>query len=217
MSGLKESIEEILILSDEIERAFSDPLGEAGIYAYSVKEQKRKESVKDTSSDSFNCHSCPLWEKRTQALFYFNPRKADVLSVVAFLESSEGILRNDANEMYEKQMEAIGLARSERALVSLLKCPSDAFIKDYADQCRKYLKEDMASISPRIMILFGMDLAHYILNTERPYDDIRAAKRSFRVNGITTFVTYSQRECIRNPSLKRSVWEDLKAIRQALA
>ena len=36
MSGLKESIEALLDLNDDVRRAFSDPLGEDGVYEYSV-------------------------------------------------------------------------------------------------------------------------------------------------------------------------------------
>ena len=75
----------------------------------------------------------------------------------------------------------------------------------------------MLSFSPEVMILFGIDLAHYILNNNKSYEEIRARNKSFKVNGIRTFVTYSQRECIDDPSCKRAVWEDLKVIGKALS
>ena len=222
MSGLKESIEALLDLNDDVRRAFSDPLGEDGVYEYSVtlmKEEKGKaddDNKKDVLISS-NCHACPLWENRRDDLFYFNPKKADVLSVVASSERSGCILLPDAEEMYENQMKALNIPRSRRALVSLLKCPSSELKKENADKCRPFLKADMVSFSPSVMILFGMDLAHYILGNNRSYEEIRASKRSFKVNGIRTFVTYSQRECIDNPSYKRVVWEDLKIIGKALS
>ena len=218
-STLKESIESILELRDEIVRAYTDPLGEDGIYSYTMKESAKAEPKerKERSLDPSNCHNCPLWENRTGSLFYFNPKKAQLLSVVQASEKSGSVLLPDAEEMYEKQMAAISISRSKRALVSLLKCPSNVFYREYADKCRAFLKEDMLSLSPSVMILFGMDLAHYILNNTRPYEEIRAKNKSFKVNGIRTYVTYSQRECIENPSYKRSVWEDLKVIGKALS
>lgn len=219
MSGLKESIESILELRDEIERAYSDPLGERGIYCYDLKEGAET-SVPDEKGGNpspSNCHECPLWENRIVSLFYFNPKKARLLSVVPAVEKSGSILLPDAEQMYENQMNAINVPRSSRALVSLLKCPSSVFSKEYADKCRSFLKQDMLSFSPEVMILFGLDLAHYILNNNKSYEEIRARNKSFKVNGIRTFVTYSQRECIDDPSCKRDVWEDLKVIGTALS
>lgn len=42
MSGLNDSIETLLELRDEAERAFSDPLGEDGVYMYDVRVKKKK-------------------------------------------------------------------------------------------------------------------------------------------------------------------------------
>ena len=53
MSGLKESIESILELRDEIERAYSDPLGERGIYCYDLKEGAET-SVSDEKLEEFD-------------------------------------------------------------------------------------------------------------------------------------------------------------------
>ncbi len=215
MSGLNDSIETLLELRDEAERAFSDPLGEDGVYMYDVR-VKKEEKVEKTLLSS-DCHNCPLWENRKGVSFYFNPKKARVISVVAFPEVCETILAPDAQEMYEKQMSAISIARSERALLSLLKCPADSLDRDNADKCRHFLKEEMVSLSPDVMILFGLDVAHYILGNNKSYEEIRAKKKSFKVNGIKTYVTYSQRECIDNPSFKRLVWDDLQAIRTAIS
>ena len=219
MSGLKESMEALLELRDEAERAFSDPLGESGVYEYILKEKSLNSGKTVRERDALspqNCHACPLWESRHADIFYFNPTHAEVLSVIAFPEMSGSLLAPDAEEMYEKQMAVISLSRSKRALVSLLKCPSSSLSAEYADRCRNFLKDDMSRFSPSLMILFGMDLAHYILRTDKPYEEIRAAKKSYKVNGIRTYVTYSQRECIDNPSFKRAVWEDLKAIGRAI-
>ena len=57
MSGLNDSIEILLELRDEAERAFSDPLGEDGVYMYDVR-VKKEEKVEKTLLFS-DCHKTP--------------------------------------------------------------------------------------------------------------------------------------------------------------
>lgn len=215
MSGLKESIVNILDLIDETKRAYCDPLAEDGINFYSIKEIEDEQTKVPLTP--MMCRSCPLWANRRDDYFYFNPKKADLLCLVEAVEESGQLLKKDAEAMYDKQMEGVlGLSRSRRALLPLLKCPSSSLNTKYADSCKIFLRDEMKSLSPRFMILFGFNLAHYMLRTNAPYDEIRAAKRHFKVNGIMTFVTYSQRECINNPSLKRDVLNDLNEIKRHL-
>ena len=62
MSGLKESIENLLELKDEVMRAYYDPLGEDGVFSYSAKEKepgiKQDSRDKESSDPAFCSKSC---------------------------------------------------------------------------------------------------------------------------------------------------------------
>ena len=214
MQENKEVLEYLMSVVDEAERLFSgDPLAEkSDVVEYEFE-------FPENRIDEKSCMECPLWKSRMGREEYINFPTAKVLCITGAAEPGKAVLKPDALTMYENQMtNVLGLQRSQRALVSLIKCPTDTFSREYADKCKPLLKADMAKFSPRIIILFGTDVARYMLRQEGPFDNIRASvrKRPWHLNGIPLFVTYSQRECITNPSLKKAVFEDLKAIKEGL-
>ncbi len=213
MDKSREDISYFLSILDEAEAALSgDNLFEKkDRVGYFVTE---KNDVKGFAEEE--CRRCPLWKNRAGHGFYFNPGSAEVLFIIAKPENPDSPLNGDAMDMYERQMSALGIERSRRALLSILKCPSDSFVTEYADACKEHLKAEISSYHPRLLVLFGVDCARYMLRKKDAFDSLRASVRCFSINGIKTFATYSQRECIENGMLKKKVWEDLKVIGSAL-
>ncbi len=180
-----------------------------GKLEYTVMLQGKESGGNVPGDDYRDCHSCPLWRSKviTPDLPF---DQIDVLSVVALPSSPASLLTREEEEMYTKEMEnVLKLGFSKRRLSSILKCYSDTFDEKYADLCKIHLRAEMAFLKPRLMILFGSDTARYMLKSRwhGKMDDVR--KKVFNINGVETIATYSQKECISNPKLKKAVMEDL--------
>ncbi len=216
MDKRRQDIEYFLGVLDEAEAALTGDvlLERKGRTDYCVLEKDCSDG--GPASTGGQCRKCPLWKNRTGNGFYFNPGSADILFILAKPENPLAPLDDDAMGMYERQMSALGIERSRRALLTILKCPSETFIPGYADSCKDYLKAEISSYNPRVLVLLGTDCARYMLRKKDDFDSLRASSRSFSINGIRTFATYSQRECISNRMLRKPVWDDLQVIGSAL-
>ena len=224
MQENKDAIEYILSVLDETERALTgDVLSERNrIVKYDItfppEEKTSSGSVSSRASDPSgvvairDCHKCNLWMNRGEGRFELPKRRAKVMFITAFPETKFGVLDNDAMDMFRKQVAAIGLGEQDYILTSLLKCPTDRFDPKSADQCRGYLKDEMVkATSVKCFVFLGSDISSYMLRKPMNMDLFRS--KVWNINGIPSVATFSERECLMDPRLKRPVWEDLKKVR----
>ena len=224
MQENKDAIEYILSVIDETERSITgDVLSERNrIVKYDITfppEEKKPISassrISSSSSDTpaiRDCHRCDLWMNRGEERFELPKRRAKVMFIVGAPETKFGILDNDAMDMFLKQVAAIGLGEQDYILTSLLKCPVRTFNRESADLCRGYLKDEMVNAkSVKCFVFLGSDISSYMLR--RPVDMKAFRSKVWNINGIPSVATYSERECLQDPTLKRPVWEDLKKVR----
>lgn len=221
MQENKDAIEYILSVLDETERALTgDVLSERNrIVKYDITfppEEKAPAGRASASSGDMvairDCHNCDLWMNRGEEKFELPKRRAKVMFITGFPENKFGILANDAMDMFQKQVAAIGLTEQDYILTSLLKCPADRFDPKCADVCRGYLKDEMVKAkSVKCFVFLGSDISSYMLRKPTNMDLFRS--KVWNINGIPSVATYSERECLLDPRLKRPVWEDLKKVR----
>ena len=224
MQENKDAIEYILSVLDETERALTgDVLSERNrIVKYDItfppeeKAQPAAASSRGNASSDMpairDCHKCDLWMNRGEERFKLPKRRAKVMFITAFPENRFGILANDAMDMFRKQVAAIGLTEQDYILTSLLKCPADRFDPAAANQCRGYLKDEMVkATSVKCFVFLGSDISSYMLRKPANMELFRS--KVWNINGIPSVATYSERECLMDPRLKRPVWEDLKKVR----
>ena len=223
MQENKDAIEYILSVLDETERSITgDVLSERNrIVRYDITfppEEKKPAYAAargDVQSDVpaiRDCHRCSLWMNRGEERFELPKRRAKVMFIVSAPETKFGVLDNDAMDMFQKQVAAIGLTEQDYILTSLMKCPTRTFKTEEADICRGYLKDEMVKASSvKCFVFLGSDISSYMLRRPVDMDAFRA--RVWNINGIPSVATYSERECLVNPALKRPVWEDLKKVR----
>jgi DNA polymerase len=79
---------------------------------------------------------------------------------------------------------------------------------DECQTCFPILKRQIEIIEPRFILLLGRIAARVMLNTEESIANIRG--KIFDVFGAKAVVTYHPAALLRNPELKRSVWEDVQ-------
>lgn len=224
MQENKDAIEYILSVLDETERALTgDVLSERNrIVKYDITFPPEEKAPAAASSVRGNapsdmpairdCHKCDLWMNRGEERFELPKRRAKVMFIVAHPETKFGILDNDSMDMFRKQVAAIGLTEQDYILTSLLKCPCDHFDSKAADLCRGYLKDEMVKAkSVKCFVFLGSDISSYMLRRPVNMDQFRS--KVWNINGIPSVATYSERECLMDPRLKRPVWEDLKKVR----
>ena len=135
-------------------------------------------------------------------------------SHLAFINLKPVIESTNSFEMLENIAKNV-FHTSDYSILSLIKCDVLGNAKDSnIHACMPYLKEQLRKINPKIIILLGIEVAKYILNTNDSLDKLRGRVfSSHLLEGSKFIVTYSTSEIHRNSTLKKHVLQDLLNIK----
>lgn len=212
----------LMSLIDDAERIIlSDPVGDAVPYrSYALKRkgqerQERAESpLEKLYRETASCHSCQGYLTRSVFASPVVKSRPKVLFIAPFPEGPM-IFSPESLGIFRAWWKlSLLLEEGEWALTSLIKCPVGEFSPEAADKCRGVLRSEMGEMNPEAMILLGYDTASYMLRQNTGMDNLRG--RRFVVNHIPVFITYSPRDYINDPSLKKTIWNDMLFIRKSI-
>jgi len=122
-----------------------------------------------------------------------------------------------AGQLLTKIIEAIELKREDVYIANILKCRPPNNRPPEPDEiaaCRGFVARQIEHIRPLIIVALGKFAAQTLLEIETPISRIRG--KFFDHRGIPLIPTYHPSYLLRNPSAKREVWEDMKAVRERL-
>ena len=178
-----------------------------------------------------NCRRCALGKSRLNAVFGSGSPKAKLMFIgegPGFDEDHKGEpFIGRAGQLLTKIIEAIGLKREDTYIANIVKChpminPSDPETRgndrppspEEMACCQPYLDRQIELIGPTVICTLGNSSARTILSTETGISKLRG--RFVEYKGIKLMPTYHPAALLRNPSLKKDVWEDMKLVREAL-
>ena len=167
-----------------------------------------------------SCKQCPLGTKRRGVFCGYGPVDAKLMFIAAGGNPGEldagRIMTGEATELFDKIVLAMaGLnpaAASDRIyMTNILKCacpPARNQLSDCAARCLGYVREEVQIISPKVIVIWGQMAYRALFGSDALISQVRGNLLKFE--GITTIATHHPMELIKQPNLKRRVWEDLK-------
>lgn len=165
-----------------------------------------------------SCTKCPLHLSRTHAVFgNGNPHAGIMLIAEApgFYEDKSGIVfQGKSGELLDKILAASGFSRDEHIFISnIVKCrpPNNrppTLIEKQA--CLPYLHQQIELISPAIIILLGATALKGLIDPDARITQVRGQWIHWENHWVMP--TYHPSALLRNPTLKRPVWDDFKAV-----
>ncbi|WP_181646899.1 uracil-DNA glycosylase family protein [Helicobacter sp. 16-1353] len=187
-------------------------------YCESIQFRASKDSVfnKNNLNDVINnCNLCELSKISKEKILGL----CDNTSKIAFVtlkpilpfSMSQEMIKNIANRVFEVE---------SYSLLSIIKCNANTNIKDtHISICKEYIKTQLDSIEPTLIILFGADIAKYLLHSDERLEDLRG--RILRSKNLLNkerdfIVTYAINDLVKNPSLKKLSFEDFKIAKEFL-
>ena len=184
------------------------------------------------------CRACPLGSQRLQAVPGVGSHEARVMFVgegPGFDEDHQGEpFVGRSGKLLDKIMESIGLSRRTVYIANIVKChpmvdPSDPEKRgndrppspEEIAACRGWLDTQIRTIAPRFLVTLGAVPARVLLGDATPISKIRGRWREYDPGGgaarVRLLPTFHPAALLRNPDLKRDVWEDMKSLREELA
>jgi DNA polymerase len=194
-------------VADVIEAARPDP-------EESVDGSQRLARLRQELGD---CQRCRLSAGRRHLVFGAGSPEAEVM----FIGEAPGQEEDQqgepfvgaAGQLLTKMIEAMGLRRDEVYIANIIKCrpPQNRDpAPDEVDACEPFLRRQIESIGPRMVIAMGNFAAKTLLRTETGITRLRG--RFFTYHGIPLMPTFHPAYLLRNPDGKRPAWQDLKAV-----
>ena len=164
------------------------------------------------------CTDCPLHKTRTQAVFGTGSGRTGLVFVGEAPGRDEDIqgapFVGRAGQLLTRIIEAIKFNREDVYITNVIKCRPEANrdpLPHEVKLCSPYLAEQLEILKPRVLCALGRFAAEALSGVKLPMAEYRNAALSYR--GIRVAATYHPAACLRNPDLKRLVWEDVQKLR----
>ena len=177
------------------------------------------------------CRACGLCEGRANAV----PGVGSARSGIVFVGEAPGAEEDRrgepfvgrAGELLTRIIQAmddahlipgVPLTRETVYICNVLKCrpPENRNpLPHEVETCSPFLERQLAALEPRIICCLGKFAAELLVGVKGTIAGLRG--RVYRYHGAKLIVTYHPAACLRNPNLKRPVWEDMQLLSREYA
>jgi len=192
---------------------------------FSYQEQnglKLPNSINELRQQATNCHLCSLSKSRNKVVFGEGNSNAEILFVGYMpleIEDEKGkLFLGRGGEMLTAMIEKVlKLSRDEVYVSNLLKChplSTQKVLETEIHTCKAYLFKEIEIIKPKIIVSLGEEAYHYLSNDSIELKKIRGSV--IEKENYLLVPTYHPNFLLKNPSLKKEVFEDLQTIKRLL-
>lgn len=179
-------------------------------------------SFDSLASEITGCRSCPLAKVRKNPAVSYGDRNAKLMIVIevpSLLDDEENrIFSGEVGALLDKMLLAMGLAREETYICSIVKCRTPGNRPASAEEikiCReRFFDAEVKAVKPECILAFGAGFAKNILHREGTISNLRGTFDSY--DGIPVMSTFNPAYLLRQPSAKKTVWGDLQMVMKAL-
>jgi DNA polymerase len=183
--------------------------------------KKRMEKLTRLETEAATCELCDLCRTRTQVVFSRGRARNRVLFIGEAPGADEDRLGEPfvgrAGKLLDQILDAGGFQRDEVYVANILKCrppknrdPEPAEIA----ACTPYLEQQIDLVNPKIICALGRFAAQFLTgNPKAPMGTLRGKIHYYRERYMV-LPTYHPAALLRNPNLKRVVWEDIQLLRK---
>jgi uracil-DNA glycosylase family 4 len=165
------------------------------------------------------CTACGLSASRTRTV----PGQGCPQPEIVFVgegpgadEDREGLaFVGRAGQLLTKMIEAMGLTRDEVFICNVVKCrPPDNRTPELPEMaaCVPYLKRQIAILKPRVIVALGATALKGLIEMPEGTGITKLRGTFMSFGGIDLMPTFHPAYLLRNPTMKKYVWEDLKTV-----
>ena len=178
---------------------------------------RERETLEQIRADLGDCQRCRLASTRKTIVFGQGNPHAELVFVgegPGADEDEQGLpFVGRAGQLLNRMMQLVGLMREEVYICNILRCrpPNNRPPQpEEAAHCREYLEETLDLVRPRYICALGATAAKYLLGTTLGITKMRGKFYDYR--GIPVMCTFHPSYLLRDPTKKKEVWDDMKAL-----
>ena len=217
LEGLKETGVEGLPYEKDLQGTAAGP-GGAGVPPSSAGSASSvPDMLHDIRSDLGDCRRCGLGDTRSTLVFGAGNPASRLVFVGEAPGRDEDIqgepFVGEAGQLLTRIIEAMGFSRQDVYICNVIKCrppgnrnPSPAEV----EACHPFLLRQIQAIAPEVIVALGTFAAQTLLRTREPISRLRGRFHDY--HGIQLMPTFHPAYLLRNPAMKREVWDDMQAV-----
>lgn len=168
------------------------------------------------------CNACVLGKTRTNTV----PGIGKIPPIVLVIGEGPGADEDrtgepfvgKAGQLLDKMLAAIQLSRQDNCFIAnIVKCRPPANrtpLPEEAQACSHFLQAQIDILKPKMILAVGNTALHNLLDTTAGIKKLHG--KFFNYQGIPLLATFHPSALLRDESLKRPAWEDLKLFRSKL-
>ncbi|MGL4524266.1 MAG: uracil-DNA glycosylase [Spirochaetia bacterium] len=169
-----------------------------------------------------DCRACALCHSRKHTVLGEGIHTPQVMVIGEGPGSEEDRLGRPfvgkSGQYLDKWLESIGLDRQKNIYIAnVVKChPPENRDPLPAEMlaCAGYLQEQIRLLQPRVILACGRIAGQFLLQKTSALAALRGKIHTY--TGIPLIITYHPAAVLRNPDLRRPVWEDLKILKNLI-
>ncbi|ACM21866.1 uracil-DNA glycosylase [Geotalea daltonii FRC-32] len=180
-----------------------------------------KETLDKVRLDLGNCTRCGLSGTRTNLVFGIGNPAARLVFVGEAPGRDEDLqgepFVGEAGQLLTKIIGAMQFKRSDVYICNILKCrpPGNRNPQqEEIEQCQPFLLRQLHAVNPEAIVCLGTFAAQTLLQTKEPISKLRGRFHDY--HGIPLMPTFHPAFLLRNPAMKREVWEDMQKVMRLL-
>ncbi len=178
-----------------------------------------KDSLEKVAAEIAVCKHCVLHEGRTKTVPGQGCHRPEILFVGEAPGRDEDVqglaFVGRAGHLLTKMIEAMGFTREDVFIANINKCRPPDNRKPTPPEmatCLPFLKRQIALLQPKVIVAMGATAVEGLITLAEGESISKVRGRWFTFEGIALMPTYHPAYLLRNPAMKRPVWEDLKAV-----
>jgi uracil-DNA glycosylase family 4 len=217
LEGLKETGVEGLPYEKDLRGKAAGTGGAGGPSSASDSEPSAPEMLEGIRNDLGDCRRCGLGDTRTSLVFGVgNPasRLVFVGEAPGRDEDAQGEpFVGEAGQLLTRIIEAMGFSRQDVYICNVIKCRPPGNRNPSPEEvgaCHPFLLRQIQAIAPEVIVALGTFAAQTLLRTREPISRLRGRFHDY--HGIQLMPTFHPAYLLRNPAMKREVWDDMKAV-----
>lgn len=185
------------------------------------KLSKKIQALVAVRADVGDCTRCRLCQKRKNIVFGAGNPDAHLMFIgegPGADEDEQGMpFVGRAGQLLTKVINAMGLTRDDVYISNVVKCrpPNNRNpLPDEVATCIPFLKQQAKIIVPKAIVCLGSVATQNLLGTEEKITRIRGHFTKWQ--DIPVMPTYHPAFLLRNPNMKKPVWEDMMVVMKFL-
>ncbi len=182
------------------------------------------DSMQTIAEEISACTRCVLHKSRTNTVpGQGQENHPDILFVgeaPGADEDAQGIpFVGRSGQLLTKMIEAMGYSRETVFIANINKCRPPDNRKPAPDEmavCLPFLKRQIALLQPKVIVALGATAVEGLVGMPKGMGITKVRGKWLKFEGIDLMPTFHPAYMLRNPNMKRPVWEDLKEVLRRL-